>query len=75
MDDIIESIKNMNISNLDDKKLEELSQCMTKLTLNTNISIEQKKVIVDKFNDIYSILYSKARCVYPITMANTYSIY
>ena len=75
MDDIIESIKNMNISDLGDKKLEELTECMTKMTLNPSISTEQKKVITDKINDIYFILYSKARCVYPITIANIYSIY
>lgn len=43
MNDIIESIKNMNISDLGDKKLEELTECMTKMTLNPSISIEQKK--------------------------------
>lgn len=75
MDEIIESIKNMNIHDLEDKKIEELTECMTKMTLSPSISTEQKKVIIDKINDIYSILYSKARCVYPITIGNTYSIY
>ena len=75
MEFIIESIKNMKISDYNDESMNYLIESMTNLSLQHTITAEQKEVVINKINDTHLILCSKTRCVDKIQITNISFIY
>lgn len=70
MDGIISQMESLSISEKNDDEIIDVINCLSKLTINTTITPDQKKIIIDKIKSFESILAYKTKCYYPIIINN-----